>query len=139
MQYVIIYFTMYIQALTAEAAGDASKRQDTLALRLQPLQSLLSYDLVRSSVLYGIVYTRVLCSIHIVYYDINNIVYTIHYTLTIRYFLLYLIQEDRSERLFEASIAAELLRSVLSVNFADTLTDFILSEHEELSGLCDQR
>jgi hypothetical protein len=46
-------------------------------------------------------------------------------------------QEDRSERLFETSVAAELLRSMLSVNYANTVTDFILAEHPVLHTLCD--
>jgi hypothetical protein len=46
-------------------------------------------------------------------------------------------QEDRSERLFETSVAAELLRSILSVNYANTVTDFILAERPVLHTLCD--
>jgi hypothetical protein len=49
------------------------------------------------------------------------------------------MQEDRSERLFETSVAAELLQSMLSVNYANIVTDFILAEHPTLHGLCDLR
>lgn len=43
--------------------------------------------------------------------------------------------EDSNERIFEASIAAEMLRSAISVHFATIVTDFICAEHDTLHVL----
>jgi hypothetical protein len=48
-------------------------------------------------------------------------------------------QEDRSERLFETSLAAELVRSLLAANYANVLVDFLIAELPVLQSLCDQR
>ena len=38
-------------------------------------------------------------------------------------------QDDVNEKVFEASIAAEILRSVIAISHADIITDFIMAEH----------
>eukprot|EP00428_Durinskia_dybowskii_P060710 CAMPEP_0170382124 /NCGR_PEP_ID=MMETSP0117_2-20130122/14777_1 /TAXON_ID=400756 /ORGANISM="Durinskia baltica, Strain CSIRO CS-38" /LENGTH=1404 /DNA_ID=CAMNT_0010637745 /DNA_START=85 /DNA_END=4299 /DNA_ORIENTATION=+ len=53
--------------------------------------------------------------------------------------LLTYSQDDRSERLFETSLAAEILKSMMSVSYANTITDFVLSENPALNSVCDLR
>jgi hypothetical protein len=43
--------------------------------------------------------------------------------------------EDSNERIFEASIAAEMLRSAIAVHFATIVNDFICAEHDTLHVL----
>jgi hypothetical protein len=110
----------FSQPLSAEASADPVKKQDGLALRLLPLHSMLAYTLVS---------TPSLIVKHIAFWGgCDGCVLN---TCTVS------PQEDRSERLFETSVAAELLRSMLSVNYANTVTDFILAEHPVLHTLCD--
>jgi hypothetical protein len=53
--------------------------------------------------------------------------------------LLSYSQDDSNERIFEASVAAEMLRSLISVSFAGVISDFVMAEHESLYNLADPR
>ena len=48
-------------------------------------------------------------------------------------------EDDSNERIFEASIAAELLRSLIAVDYADVITDFIMSEYANMTYCGDPR
>lgn len=48
-------------------------------------------------------------------------------------------EDDSSERAFEASLTAEILRSLLSVEFANIIADFIFAEHSDSPYLGDAR
>ena len=47
--------------------------------------------------------------------------------------------DDSSERIFEASVAAEMLQNLVAVQFSNIVTEFILAEHQNLSSLSDAR
>ena len=47
--------------------------------------------------------------------------------------------EDSSERVFEASITAEMVKSAISVSYANTVTDFLLADYITLQHLADPR
>jgi len=53
--------------------------------------------------------------------------------------LLSYSQDDSNERIFEASVAAEMLRSLISVSFAGVISDFVMAEHESLYNQADPR
>ena len=48
-------------------------------------------------------------------------------------------QDDRSERLFEVSLAAELIKSHLSTTYATIITDILLAGHQSLQRFADTR
>eukprot|EP01039_Chlorochromonas_danica_P009647 gene9647-10666_t len=48
-------------------------------------------------------------------------------------------QEDCSERIFEASIAGELTKSLLGIGYANVIADFLLAEQPALSFMADVR
>ncbi len=48
-------------------------------------------------------------------------------------------QDDRNERLFEVSLAAELFQSYIVLAHANLLADFVLSDHDDLSYLATAR
>jgi hypothetical protein len=47
--------------------------------------------------------------------------------------------DDSNERIFEVTVAAEMLRSIISVSFAAVVADFVLAEHETLCAVADPR
>lgn len=47
--------------------------------------------------------------------------------------------DDCSERIFEASVAAEFVRSLLATSSANIVVDFLIAEHPALSCLADVR
>jgi hypothetical protein len=47
--------------------------------------------------------------------------------------------DDCSERIFEASITAEILKSCISLNNANVIVDFIIAMNGNLASLADQR
>ena len=49
------------------------------------------------------------------------------------------MQEDVNERIFEASVAAEIVRSLVAVSNADLVTDFVLAEHAVRSDVHNPR
>jgi hypothetical protein len=53
--------------------------------------------------------------------------------------LLAYTQDDVNERIFEVSLAAEMLRSALAVGFATLVADFVFAEHETLHAVADPR
>lgn len=80
------------QPLPKDIHDDAQKKMDTIALRVLPLSSILSYT-----------------------------------------------QDDSNERIFEASIAAEVLKSIIAVSSATIIADFLLAEHKSLFYIADPR
>lgn len=58
--------------------------------------------------------------------------------LTLSQILTY-SEDDSNERIFEASITAELLRSLIAIDYADIITDFVMSEYTSLTYCGDPR
>ena len=52
---------------------------------------------------------------------------------------IYCTQEECSERIFETSIAGEIVKNLLAVANANIITDFILAESSTQSYLADKR
>jgi hypothetical protein len=50
-----------------------------------------------------------------------------------------MFQEDKSERLFEVSAVAEILKSLLALSYANLIVDFLISENPALSYIADLR
>lgn len=48
-------------------------------------------------------------------------------------------EDDSNERAFEVSLTAEILRSLLSIDFANIITDFIFAEHSQSGYYGDMR
>ena len=47
--------------------------------------------------------------------------------------------DDCSERIFEASIAAEIFKSCIAMNYANLIVDFVLAMTGNMTSLADQR
>lgn len=48
-------------------------------------------------------------------------------------------QDDVNERIFEASLVGEIVKSLLAITYADVITDFIMAEHGAPSCCADPR
>ena len=53
------------------------------------------------------------------------------------YSVYYVLQDETSERLFEVSLLTEGLKALMSIEYADTLSDALLAEHESLCRLAN--
>ena len=47
--------------------------------------------------------------------------------------------DDSNERIFEVTVAAEMLRNIISISFAAVVADFVMAEHETLCAVVDPR